>query len=111
MGTARRSLKLPGCLMSLRLLLSPEARKAIPTSGVKRQEWLWAEKQGSVDMPLPTSDQKSDLQTCVRSANTSLSFPARVKLQRNTRVLRNRYQKIAIPLGFSIVHCMSFLGR
>ena len=41
----------------------------------------WAEKRGSVGVPLPTSDQKSGLQARVRSTNTPLSFLTRVKLQ------------------------------
>jgi hypothetical protein len=64
----------------------------------------WVEKQGSVGMSLPTSDQKSNLQTRVRSTNTPLSFLARVKLQMVLRVLQNLYQRGATPLGFSIVN-------
>lgn len=95
-------------------LRSPLTEAAAVLSGVrvmKKEQWLWVEKQGSVDVSLPTSDQKSVLQTCLRSANTSLSFLSRVKLQRKMRVLRNLYQKIASPLGFSTLHCKSFRRR
>lgn len=67
-----------------------------------RQSNGGVEKPGSVGAPLPTSDQKSDLQTRVRSTNTPLSFLSRVKLQRKERVLRNLYQRGATPLDFSI---------
>ena len=91
------SLKLPGCLMRLWLFHFRSLRVL-----------CWVEKQGSVGVPLPTSDQKSDLQARVRSANTPLSFVSRVKLQSEKRVLRNLYQRGATPLGFSTVYCISF---
>jgi hypothetical protein len=48
---SRPRLKLPGCLMSLRLFQFIKM-KSFPYSTP------WVEKQGSVGVPLPTSDQK-----------------------------------------------------
>jgi hypothetical protein len=88
------------------------ASSAFPTSllsaSLATQPQWWVEKQGAVGVPLPTSDQQSDLQICVRSANTSLRFLSRVTLQRGKSVLRNLDQKRATLLGFSTRYALLF---
>jgi hypothetical protein len=84
------SLKLSGCLMSLSAL-------AVGKSDELVTSLLWAEKQGTVDVPLPTSDKKSRLQTLIRSTNTSPSLLSRVKLQFVIRVLQYLFSKGSYP--------------
>jgi len=70
----------------------------------KHAKQMVMEKHGSVDVPLPTSDQTVDLHTCLRSTNMPLSILSRVTPQRRRSVLQNLPQRGATLLGFSTVY-------
>ena len=64
-----------------------------------QRQW-WAEKRDPVGVPLPTSDEKYGLQPPLRCACHAPQVFFKSQAPKHRRVLQDRFQQGATPLGF-----------